>query len=384
MRNLKLRSILLRVLPQIHTTLILSPYCAIVSAFAAGVSTDRFFPLYLLLFVPIALISYVTVKIKNLWIYLALCCGICGGVYFIFSSWPVLVLMGIFIVIKISGRLSGNSTIFDSLHPAGLGAFVLPFVYSAYVKDEKFQLAMLCTAMVYLALTFLYRGIKRVGEYIEINEKMYNFPGKRIGNGGLVIFSATAAVILLMTIPAIVSNFSMTEIIPADRGEIYEPTDISGADSMAIMPEKPEWMKAAENVKPLMDLSFLSDLLIYMGIGAFILLLGYGIYKLTQSFGSTVREKNDVIESMRDSDDRKKITDAVDRMGVFDFSPNAYIRKRYKKRVKASKKPLPLSWQSPKEIEGERGGSFGELHVLYEKARYSEGGCTQEDRRKQE
>ena len=350
------------------------------SAFAQGRGIEAFFPLYLLLCIPIALISFLTVKIRNLWLYLALCGATILGVYFIFSSWVVLAAMVIFVVVKISGRLAGNNTVFDAPHPAGVAAFILPFIYSAYMKEEKFQLAILCAAVVYFAITFLYGGIKRVGAYIGINEKMYNFPGKRIDTKGMVIFSGVTAAILLIAIPVVVSNFSMLEITPPDNDGNYQPTDIVGADQGVNILEKPEWMEANKDAKPPIDLSFLSDLIIYVGLAAFIVAVGYGIYRLTKNFDMTIREKNDIIETTGNREGSEKIKDKGEKLGIFDFSPNAFIRKKYIRRVRSSKKPLPFNWQSPEEIERETGEDFGSLHFLYEKARYSEGGCTGEDK----
>ena len=64
-------------------------------------------------------------------------------------------------------------------------------------------------------------------------------------------------------------------------------------------------------------------------------------------------------------------------------SPNAIVRKMYKKKIKSGIKERIPEWASPYELETlaewQEKGSESMLHKLYEKARYSKNGCEKED-----
>ena len=66
-----------------------------------------------------------------------------------------------------------------------------------------------------------------------------------------------------------------------------------------------------------------------------------------------------------------------------DSSPNAVIRRLYKKKIKAGIKGKIPFWASPTELEimaqWQESVSEKELHLLYEKARYSKEGCLKEE-----
>ncbi len=65
------------------------------------------------------------------------------------------------------------------------------------------------------------------------------------------------------------------------------------------------------------------------------------------------------------------------------LSPSQQIRRRYKRVIRKAAKAAPSRWGTPTEIEHQaavaQDGQMQTLHGYYEKARYSEGGCTQED-----
>lgn len=64
-------------------------------------------------------------------------------------------------------------------------------------------------------------------------------------------------------------------------------------------------------------------------------------------------------------------------------SPNAIVRRRYKKKIKSGMKSSIPDWATPYELETlaqwQEKGSESMLHMLYEKARYSKEGCHKED-----
>lgn len=65
------------------------------------------------------------------------------------------------------------------------------------------------------------------------------------------------------------------------------------------------------------------------------------------------------------------------------LSPNAQIRRRFRRAIRKGTKGKPQNWETPEELENGAGWRQTEgdriLHELYEKARYSKEGCSSQD-----
>ena len=110
-------------------------------------------------------------------------------------------------------------------------------------------------------------------------------------------------------------------------------------------------------------------------IGLFIFL----IVELFLIFSKTVKkEKADIIESTAEPELKEVPVEKKEKFKMLDMSPNAVIRRKYKKTIKS--KLTPEEWMTPSEMEKRGKFSIDLLHNLYEKARYSENGCTQADK----
>ena len=68
-----------------------------------------------------------------------------------------------------------------------------------------------------------------------------------------------------------------------------------------------------------------------------------------------------------------------DRPGFLDRSPTAAVRRKYRKTLLHAAKEPPARWMSPAEAEAHAKLQNDALHIVYEKARYSEKGCTKDD-----
>ena len=71
-----------------------------------------------------------------------------------------------------------------------------------------------------------------------------------------------------------------------------------------------------------------------------------------------------------------------DRPRLLDRSPNAVIRRRYRRTILRAAKEPPQPWMSPAEAEAHAkltGSATERLHTVYEKARYSPNGCSKQD-----
>jgi ABC-type multidrug transport system fused ATPase/permease subunit len=124
------------------------------------------------------------------------------------------------------------------------------------------------------------------------------------------------------------------------------------------------------------------DILRIIGIIAIIGLVYFILY-LMRRFNSTFDDRGDLVENLQEDDlEAVHLTKPKsDTPGIFDRSPNATIRRRYRKTILRASKIRPSAWMTPTEAEenADLTGQIDTLHNLYIKARYSPEGCTKQD-----
>ena len=94
-----------------------------------------------------------------------------------------------------------------------------------------------------------------------------------------------------------------------------------------------------------------------------------------------INEANTLRENLPE-DERTTVRERAqkrDRPGFLDRSPTAAVRRKYRKTLLHAAKEPPARWMSPAEAEAHAKLQNDALHIVYEKARYSEKGCTKDD-----
>jgi len=198
------------------------------------------------------------------------------------------------------------------------------------------------------------------------------------------IFVLLAAVML----PMLLTNEMDYRYTPP---EMQTPSmDFAGTESTEGAPqgEQVDLLAPFEHIEPHPIVKFLVKLMEYLlGIGCGIALvvgLVYGAIRLSRMFSTSFQDRGDFVENLQD-DELEVIREAkkkTDKVGFFDRSPNAVVRRRYRKTILRASKTRPDRWMSPAEAEANAnltGSTIDRLHVLYEKARYSPDGCTKQD-----
>lgn len=137
---------------------------------------------------------------------------------------------------------------------------------------------------------------------------------------------------------------------------------------------------------PLLKLAF--QILEYVLIAAVTVGLIFGVIfgalRLSRMFRRSFRDTGDLVENL-ESDTYETVREKRrrrDRPGLFDRTPNAAVRRRYRRTVLRAAKEPPQPWMSPAEAEAHAklsGDDADRLHALYEKARYSPEGCSKQD-----
>lgn len=133
-----------------------------------------------------------------------------------------------------------------------------------------------------------------------------------------------------------------------------------------------------------MILEIASWILFFALIGALLYVVLKKIMQLYQQFNERTEENGDLVENLKavKTEEKVQLNERIRENLFFNMSPNARIRKFYRKRVqKDNKEEIRFSW-TPQQLEQavtlseEKKEKF---HAYYEKARYSNEDCTKEE-----
>ena len=243
--------------------------------------------------------------------------------------------------------------------------FAVPFLCSVFTDraDLIFQPVSLVFAAVYFVLCLTQRGIRRIDDYIDVNAAMQNMPARRIVRITCALLAAAAVFCTAVLLPPLLTN---------DIGYRYTPREATHAEYTP--PEQTETSSGGN--MPLDEYIVLIAL-----AGGLIFGVIYGCIRISRGFKTSFVDRRDLVENLPE-DERTTVRERAqkrDRPGFLDRSPTAAVRRKYRKTLLHAAKEPPARWMSPAEAEAHAKLQNDALHIVYEKARYSEKGCTKDD-----
>lgn len=379
------RQALLRVMGWFHCGWIIALYYATAyRIFQGDAALPGRFWRGLLVVIPFALADLALQFTRKLWEYLLVSVFLCGLAWLLLGT-PVAALpVAAVCFFRARNRLSEE--LVDSLldHPSLplLIAVVPPFLYSAAANGPLLQKLCLIWMAVYGLLWCAYRGLKNIEAYLELNRTMSGVPVKRIVlTSGL----AVAGMVFLagaLILPVLVMGQGFFRIDPTapDRGEPQIQLETTGP-SMAM--GVPQWLeeigeKNTFQIPPFVGYFFGA----LVGVGLLIFLL-YGVYWVIRGLRGSFVDHRDVVQYLHGPEDQMEEAPSQRRArpALWDRSPNAQVRRKYRRTVLRLSKEAPPSWAAPQEIEERAGLGDSRLHQLYERARYSREGVTSQESR---
>ena len=378
----KVREVMLTILPLLHVTLVIAPvytFLACVAYVDSGISSVQYFFSSLLLIIPATITKYASMYIRQLWIFLVVCIVMTVAAWFI-TTCPIVVLICIIMsVLRLVARVRQDASVFDRPHYVALLVFIIPFYYGRINNDWFIQLMALILAFVYMSIVFAYNGFKKIEDYIQLNNTMAEFPERRIGKSMATIFGVGALIFLSVSLVCVMSSYEFfgivipqIEVSEEEKALLVEST----VDPYASYEQMAQLFGEAKHNPVMAAVDQTATIIsVILMIGLFIFL----IVELFLIFSKTVKkEKADIIESTAEPELKEVPVEKKEKLKMLDMSPNAVIRRKYKKTIKS--KLTPEEWMTPSEMEKRGKFSIDLLHNLYEKARYSENGCTQADK----
>ena len=393
-KNIPIRRLLSVFIGWLHVTLLISPFYSIIMNVILQQTTReeviRNHLRALLLIVPVIISWFARQYLKNIILYLLASAAAIAVTIWMFGT-PLMAIPAVFICfLRFYNRLvKEERSLMDHPGYAGIPILMVPFIASFFTEqlDNVYQSISCIYMAVYFLLCFLHHGIERINSYVDVNKDMRNMPARRIiriSSTLLALFFVVFAAILL---PGIIGADLDYQYVPPEVEEgVHEylppetETDVSS-------PEEGMMMPGMEN-PPNPILTFIARVTEYVLIVGFCIAVVIGIIyaamHLSRSFRKSFQDRGDFVENLQD-DDLEVIREKQrkrDKPGLFDRSPNALVRRKYRKTVLRASKNKPAAWMTPTEAE-ENANLTGErisaLHALYEKARYSADGCTKQD-----
>lgn len=283
--------------------------------------------------------------------------------------------------------------------------FLLIYVLGTYFDVTNVKVMIYYHAGAYMLIYLAFTSLANTDKYLEDNRVIKNIPVSAIKSLNSIYLSillalSTAAIVIVPAgsfdrVFTVIKNilFKIGRFIvqmlffwtgdEVQEEAIVEET-LAQQDVISLLEqevnETPKWMEILEKVVATFTL-----LLIVAGIAAVIFFTLRAIYKKFYSNKRQMYNREEQILSI-DKQERIKSPKSQVREGLkLNFTPEAAIRKRYKKIIETASKNPPSSSDTPMELEHNAGlvKSDGRevLHTYYEKARYSDQDCTKEEAR---
>ena len=276
------------------------------------------------------------------------------------------------VVIQVVGRLSGHSELFAVADILALFTILHFFLHSYFHRQQQF---------------------------LTDNQRVYSLPKKKIartGAGFLCIFLIVASVgmtivkevysgtllaklkaMFLYLLGGIFGALLGTDGLGKDDLLLQDNTNLLGVMNQVSAKSDSPW----DNV-----INGIQTVLIIVGVLLLVVLCITLLVNYVRRLigGVKVEVKDAKGRDVNDREERIRGTGSK-REKLLDFSPNAKTRRIYRRSVNKQRRrgqTVP-EWMTPKDIEamvampGDE--QHLELHHIYEKARYSEHGCTEED-----
>ena len=395
-KQISLRALLSIVIGWLHCALIFAPIYTLLRQYIIGeLSRSDVIHDYLmglLIIIPVAISWYACKYLKNIGLYILVSAACIYITFLIFGKLVMIVPPLLVCFLRFYNRMLEDRppSFLDTPGYAGVALIFIPAAIS--VTDPKmssaFQMMSLIYMAIYFLLCFVHHGIERIDRYVTVNTDMRNMPARRIVRISSAVLAALFLIFAVILLPALFSTDINVRYTPPEKEAVSQPEiemeqpEIEGGEVPEInlqelYPEK-QRHPIFEAIVQFFEILVAIAIVIIAIIG-----LVYFILYLMRRFNSTFDDRGDLVENLQEDDlEAVHLTKPKsDTPRIFDRSPNATIRRKYRKTILRASKIRPSAWMTPTEAEenADLTGQIDTLHNLYIKARYSPEGCTKQD-----
>lgn len=291
-----------------------------------------------------------------------------------------------------------NSSMRDFHVALGVLAVAAQVVGRLSGHPELFAVADLIALFTILHF-FIHGYFHRQQKFLTDNQKVYSLPKKKIARtGGFFLVGFLVAVSVGMAVAKEIYSGTLfaklkamffyvlgvvfgailgTDGLGKDKLLLQDNTNLLGVMNQFSQKTDSPWdhvMNLVQTILVIIGVIFILVLCVMMIVNYVRHLLGKAGFEIKGAKGLDVNDREETIRSRE-----------AKREKLLDFSPNAKARRIYRRCINRQRKRGQTihEWMTPAEIETmvslDGNEQHMELHRIYEKARYSETGCTEED-----
>lgn len=375
------RQLVMRTIGWLHCAMIYALFYCAVFRLLQGEETLRWTMWRgLLSIIPLAVADLAGEFCRKLWQFSLVSLGACGLAWVLLGHPATALPIAVVCFFRGKNRLSEEpvESMLDRPQLPLVLVVLLPFFYSALGGGPSLQKVCLIWAALYVLLYGAWVGFERIQRYLSLNQNMAGVPVKRIvRTSGLAVIG----MVLLaggLLLPALLLENGYFRIDP-QQNRVTVETEIEPVGMT--MPSLPQELLELGEGSTFQIPPFVSYLFTAVIGAAVIVCLFYGIYLVLRNFRGTFVDHRDVVQYLRGPEEQSESVPKKTgkRIPLWDRTPNAQVRRKYRREILRMAKEKPPGWAAPREIEETVGLQDQRLHQLYEKARYSQKGCTAQE-----
>jgi len=387
----------LRIINYLTGCLVLSSiHCTVV---AMVLAKDRGTLLASLVYIPVVVfLSEVCKRTKYFWQYIIWALLPVGFIHLVsrseFERKLGIVLTLVTIALYFYARAKKQDCLLDTPGYHFLGLYIVMYFLERQYPSKLLEHYAVIGTGICLLLCMYKINFDEMEQVFDVNQKLERFPEKRLLKNNLFMMMIQSVIVIIGMITALFTGVDgiidqigniLKKMISwiLELMELWTPKGVSedfGGEKEVLVFETGEQSLFVQILMKILDV--LSVVLIVTLILYVIYRIIRILYQLYLDFDLNSVENGDEIEKIyvvQTKEEKRQIKKKRTEKLFWDLSPNARIRKRYKKRILRERKEPPKSYMTPEEIEV--GVVMNEeekniFHTYYEKARYGNVSCT--------
>ena len=276
-----------------------------------------------------------------------------------------------------------------------LGLFIIMYFLERQYPSELLKNYAVIGAGIYCLLCMYKTNLDEIFMIIDLNGTLERFPERRllqsnlvmmgfqtiIVGGGMGMILSTGVDGLLNKIMSVIRRFFLWLLHFLESDAQHGGSEVVGGGMEMPVVEATERSALMEMILQILEI--LSVIIVIALTVYFVYRILKKLYQLYLEFDMNSAENGDEIERIYVTQTKEKKLKKQKSENLFwDRTPNARIRKYYKKRVLRDRKEKPKAYMTPEEIEKGVEMSVDKkevFHTLYEQARYGNVDCSKED-----
>lgn len=390
----------LRIINYLTGFLLLSSLHCAVAAVVVDAGKSAFF--FSMIYLPIVIsMSAAQKKVTHFWQF-AMTCGVILCIVYMLSRNAFERGLSCTLVTLAAGsffyaRAKKNSCWLETPIYAFLGLYVIMYLLEMRFKNELLRNYAVFGAGICYLLCIYKINLDEMNRVVDASSQLERFPVKRLFQSNYLMMGVQTLVVVLgmCALPLFGADGVMSRLLHTVREGIawlLRRLEFSEDASGTVQEATNGELVLLETREPSKFMEFVLALgevlgwIIVIALTVYVLyVLVKKLYQLYLQFDAESAENGDRIEQLymtRSRDEKKRIKQQKQKSLRWDNSPNARIRKTYKKRVLKELKGIPNVSMTPAEIEMEISMEKEQkvhFHNYYEKARYGKEPCTKEE-----